>query len=208
MVPKLFECTLSAVALLLLLPLLLILAAAIRLDSPGPVLYRQQRIGRHGDPFWMWKLRTMTADAEHHGPAITRAGDARVTRFGRLLRRYKLDELPQLVHVLRGEMSLIGPRPEVPEYVALYTAGQHEVLEDRPGITGPASIAFADEEQQLARAEDPERLYREVILPEKIRLYRAYRGQRRWSSDLRLLGRTLIASTTWSPGSDQRHSKR
>jgi len=188
---RLFEYALSAVAIVLLLPLFLLLAAAIRLESPGPVFYHQRRVGQHGELFWIWKLRTMAADAEHRGPSITRGGDARITRVGRLLRRYKLDELPQLVNVLRGEMSLIGPRPEVPEYVALYTKDQRRVLEDRPGITDPASVAFADEEQRLAEAEDPERFYREVILPEKLRLYLDYRGRRSWRSDLGLLLRTL-----------------
>ncbi|MCG5532994.1 sugar transferase [Halorhodospira sp. 9621] len=188
---RLFESAISAVAIVLLLPLFLVLAAAIRLDSAGPVLYHQRRVGQHGELFWIWKLRTMTADAEHRGPSITRGGDARITRIGRLLRRYKLDELPQLVNVLRGEMSLIGPRPEVPEYVALYTEDQRRVLEDRPGITDPASVAFADEEQRLAEAEDPEQFYREVILPEKLHLYLAYRGRRSWRSDLGLLLRTL-----------------
>ena len=188
---RLFEYALSAVAIVLLLPLFLLLAAAIRLESPGPVFYHQRRVGQHGELFWIWKLRTMAADAEHRGPSITRGGDARITRVGRLLRRYKLDELPQLVNVLRGEMGLIGPRPEVPEYVALYTEDQRRVLEDRPGITDPASVAFADEEQRLAEAEDPEQFYREVVLPEKLRLYLDYRRRRSWRNDLGLLLSTL-----------------
>jgi lipopolysaccharide/colanic/teichoic acid biosynthesis glycosyltransferase len=194
-VKRAFDVLMSAAALLLLSPLLLGIALAVRLDSPGPALFRQQRIGRNERPFEILKFRTMRGAAPGHaGHEITVAGDARITRVGALLRRSKLDELPQLLNVLRGQMSLVGPRPEVPRYVRLYPDdARAEVLSVRPGITDEAAIEFRDEGELLARAADPERAYVEEILPRKIQLYRRYVRGRTFAGDLGILLRTGAA---------------
>jgi lipopolysaccharide/colanic/teichoic acid biosynthesis glycosyltransferase len=184
----------AALGLLLLSPLLLAVALFIKLDSPGPVFYRQLRVGRHGRMFRIFKFRTMTYTPVAHGPEITVAGDARITRVGAVLRRFKIDELPQLIDVLRGTMSLVGPRPEVPRYVAQYPAESRErVLSVRPGITDLASLRYHDENRLLARASDPEREYVEVILPSKLRYALNYVDNASVASDLRVLGLTLRA---------------
>ena len=146
----------SLAGLILLSPVLAAIAAAIKLDTPGTVFYRQERVGRAGVPFRIWKFRTMVAGAASLGGALTVGDDSRITEVGRLLRRFKLDELPQLANVLAGEMSLVGPRPEVARYVALYTEAQRRVLDLVPGITDPASIAYRDEAALLAQRPDPE----------------------------------------------------
>ncbi len=180
----------SLIALLLLWPLLLALALAVRLDSAGPALFRQERVGLHGRPFRIHKFRTMRAGGAA-GPLVTAGGDARITRVGRVLRRHKLDELPQLWDVLRGAMSLVGPRPEVPHFMALYPdEARRVILSVRPGITDPASIAFRDEEALLAAAPDPERAYVETVMPLKQRPYLDYVRQRSLAGDLRILLRT------------------
>lgn len=186
------DLTLASLGLLVLAPLLVLVALAIRLDSPGPALFRQERVGRHGRPFRIHKFRTMVADAPSQGPPITVGEDARITRVGRWLRARRLDELPQLIDVLVGSMSLVGPRPEVPRYVALYPAALREaVLSVRPGLTDPASLARLDEAEQLARAADPEREYVEVLLPAKLEHAIAYARRATLASDLRVIGRTL-----------------
>ena len=169
-----FDFLASSLGLCLLSPLFLLVAIAIRLESPGPVFFRQDRVGKDGENFLIYKFRSMVANASEIGPLITTAGDARITRVGRFLRRTKLDELPQLLNVWRGEMSLVGPRPEVPTYVALYNERQREVLSVRPGITDPASIAYADEEEILGEASDPARVYVEEVLPRKLELNLQY----------------------------------
>lgn len=186
------DLTLASLGLLVLAPLLVLVALAIKLDSPGPALFRQERVGRHGRPFRIHKFRTMVADAPSQGPAITVGEDARITRVGRWLRARRLDELPQLIDVLVGSMSLVGPRPEVPRYVALYPAALREaVLSVRPGLTDPASLARLDEAEQLARAADPEREYVEVLLPAKLEHAIAYARRATLASDLCVIGRTL-----------------
>lgn len=168
------------------------IALWIRLDSPGPVWFRQERVGRGGRVFRIHKFRTMAADAAQRGPEITIGADPRITRSGAWLRRSKLDELPQLLDVLAGDMSIVGPRPEVPRYVALYPpALREQVLSVRPGITDPVSLRFADEAEQLARAADPEREYREVILPAKLSAAADYARAATLWSDLAIVGRTL-----------------
>lgn len=190
---RLVDVVLAMLGLALLAPLLGIVALAIKADSPGPVFFRQERVGLNGRRFRMFKFRTMTTAA----PAarelqLTVAGDARITRVGAVLRRYKLDELPQLIDVLRGTMSLVGPRPEVPRYVNQYPHLQRErVLSVRPGITDFASLRFRNENQLLAEAADPEREYVEVILPEKLRAAVNYVDHASLSTDLRVLGLTL-----------------
>ncbi len=190
MTKRLFDIVCSATGLLLLSPLLLVVALTVKLDSPGPVFFRQERIGRHGVPFCIHKFRTMHAGAE--GLPLTVGADPRITRSGAFLRRTRLDELPQLIDVLRGTMSLVGPRPEVPRYVAHYPPGLRErALAVRPGITDPASLDFIDEAALLARAADPEREYIEVILPAKLRRAAAYAESATLGSDLVVLWRTV-----------------
>jgi len=189
---RLLDVAASLVGLLLLSPLFVLIAAAIKLDSPGPVFYRQERVGRHGLLFRIFKFRTMAVAPPASGAQITVAGDSRITRVGALLRRTKLDELAQLLDVLRGTMSLVGPRPEVPRYVAMYPAALHDkVLSVRPGITDPASIEYRDESALLGRAADPERLYVEQVMPAKLRLAAQYVDERSLLGDVRLIGATL-----------------
>jgi len=190
MAKRLFDILCAALGLALLAPLLFLLALWVKLDTPGPVFYRQERVGRHGKPFLIHKFRSMRTDAP--GLQITVGADPRITRSGRFLRASKLDELPQLWDVLRGAMSLVGPRPEVPRYVALYPAELRAiVLSVRPGITDPASLQFRHESELLARAADPEREYVEVLMPQKLRLACAYVETASLAQDLRIILRTL-----------------
>ena len=192
MAKRLFDIAVSLLALLLLALPMLALAAWIRLDSPGPVFFRQQRVGRHGVPFAIHKFRTMRADAG--GLPLTVGADARITRAGRWLRRTRLDELPQLLDVLAGHMSLVGPRPEVPRYVALYPpALRDRALAVRPGITDPASLEHLDEAALLAAAADPEREYVERILPRKVAQAAAYAERATLAGDIAVLARTARA---------------
>jgi lipopolysaccharide/colanic/teichoic acid biosynthesis glycosyltransferase len=181
----------SAVGLVLLSPLFALVAVAIAVTSPGPVFFRQARVGLGGEPFRIFKFRSMRVDAEALGGQLTVRGDPRVTRVGAFLRASKIDELPQLINVLVGDMSLVGPRPEVPRYVALYTSDQQRVLEVRPGITDPASICYRDEAAVLARAEDPERAYVEEVLPHKLAINLAYLERRSLASDVGVILATL-----------------
>jgi lipopolysaccharide/colanic/teichoic acid biosynthesis glycosyltransferase len=192
MAKRVFDIVIAGASLLLLSPLLLGIAVWIKLDSRGPVFFRQQRVGRGGALFRIHKFRTMRADAPQLGPQITVGDDVRITRAGRLLRRAKLDELPQLIDVLAGTMSLVGPRPEVPKYVAMYPAAlRDKVLSVRPGITDPVSVRFVDESAMLARAADPEREYVEVVMPQKLAAAVAYAEHATLASDLRVIGQTL-----------------
>ena len=182
----------SLFGLLLLAPLFLLIAVAIKLDSPGPVFFRQERVGRHGRHFRIFKFRTMGAVPMAGAPQLTVAGDLRITRSGAILRRYKLDELAQLIDVARGTMSLVGPRPEVPYYVRHYPdASRERVLSVRPGITDLASLRYRDENSLLALAADPELEYIEVILPSKLRYALDYVDHATLAGDLRVLGLTL-----------------
>jgi lipopolysaccharide/colanic/teichoic acid biosynthesis glycosyltransferase len=194
-----FDVVVCAAGVVLLAPVLLAIAVWIKLDSPGPVLFRQQRVGRHGALFWIHKFRTMGVDAAQRGAPLTVGDDPRITRAGRHLRRTKLDELPQLFDVLAGTMSLVGPRPEVPRYVALYPhALRQKILSVRPGITDLASIEFRDEGALLARSDDPERTYVEQILPAKLDLSARYVDQMSVLGDLRVIGATL--RSLWGHG--------
>ncbi|MGD9585931.1 MAG: sugar transferase [Brachymonas sp.] len=185
-----FDLAASGIGLLLLSPLLLALAVWIRLDSPGPVFFRQERIGLRGRPFRIYKFRSMRVD--HSGPQITVGADDRITRSGHIIRAYKLDELPQLLNVFLGDMSLVGPRPEVPRYVALYPADvRAEVLSVRPGITDLASVQYRSESTLLAQSADPERTYIDTILPAKLALCRQYVRERSLGLDLKIIGMTL-----------------
>ena len=197
MAKRLLDLLGAGLGLLLLAPLLVGIAVWIKLDSRGPVFFRQLRVGRFGAPFRIHKFRTMRADAPALGPQLTVGADPRITRAGGFLRRHKLDELPQLLDVIAGTMSLVGPRPEVPRYVALYPAAlRDKVLSVRPGITDPASIAYRDESALLAAASDPERVYVEQVMPAKLRFAAQYVEQRSLAGDLRLIGATLRALCT------------
>ena len=192
MAKRMLDLALASLALVMSAPLLLAAMAWVRIDSPGPVFFRQERVGRHGRMFRIHKLRTMRVDAPARGPAITAHADDRVTRAGRLLRRYRIDELPQLIDVLRGDMSLVGPRPELPRFVALYPDDlRAKVLAVRPGITDPASLEFVDEGELLDGSSDPERAYVEVILPRKLRRQAEYVERANCRSDLAVMARTL-----------------
>ena len=192
MAKRLLDIFASFAGLLLLAPLFAAIAVWIRLDSSGPVFFRQERVGRGGTLFRIHKFRTMRAAAGANDSGITVGADPRITRVGAFLRRTKLDELPQLIDVLRGDMSLVGPRPEVARYVADYPADvRAKVLSVRPGITYLASVQYRDESALLARAADPEREYREVVLPAKLRLAVEYVDHATLAGDLRLIGLTL-----------------
>src|SRR6516225_4098394 len=186
-----FDLALASLGLLLLSPLLLLAAALIKLDSRGAVFFKQERIGRGFRPFLIYKLRTMVEHAPQLGPDITVGEDPRITRVGRLLRRTKIDEVPQLLNVVKGDMSLVGPRPELPEYVQAFHQQYEEILSVRPGITDLASLKFIDEASLLVGVSDPERLYRECILPKKLALARQYVRERSLKMDGLLLARTI-----------------
>lgn len=191
---RLFDWLGAALGLLLLAPVLLAIALWVKLDSPGPVFYRQERVGRFGKPFRIHKFRTMRHDPQGQGLQITVGGDARITRSGQVLRASKLDELPQLIDVWLGDMSLVGPRPEVPRYVAHYPAHLREkILSVRPGITDLASIEYRDESNVLAQASDPEKAYIEQVLPHKLALAALYVDQASVWQDAKIIVRTLMA---------------
>lgn len=177
----------------LLCPLLMVLGCAVAVTSGFPVLFRQTRVGRHGRDFMLYKLRTMRVRSGTEGGSFEPGSSSRVTAIGRLLRLTKLDELPQLWNVLRGDMSLVGPRPEVRKWVEVYPERWAVVLTVRPGITDPASIAYRDEESLLAASTDPETTYREKVLPRKLTMYEDYVQNRSFGGDLRILLRTLGA---------------
>ena len=191
---RIFDLLSALAGLLLLSPFFLLLAAFIRLDSPGPVFFRQVRVGRGGQPFRIHKFRTMATDASADGLQLTVGSDPRVTRTGRWLRKYKLDELPQLIDVVRGKMSLVGPRPEVPKYVKHYSREQKDiVLSVRPGITDNASIEYRDENNILAESDNPEQDYIEKILPIKLGYYLRYVADRSMTGDVAIILRTFGA---------------
>ncbi len=190
-VKRLFDILASAAALLLLFPLLLLISAAIVFDSGFPVFFAQQRVGRNFRQFRLWKFRSMRSSSS--GPSVTVAGDARITRLGRLLRNSKLDEIPQFWNVLCGQMSLVGPRPEVPEYVEAYRERYQSILAVRPGITDLASICFRNEEAILAKSRNPLRDYRDRILPIKLDLADKYVQSRSIQGDISILIQTVVA---------------
>ena len=190
---RVMDIAISGAALCVLWPVLLLIALAIVIDDPGPVFYRQVRVGRGGKEFRIFKFRTMVVDADKKGLHITVGRDSRITRMGALLRKTKLDELAQLLNVFLGQMSFVGPRPEVPRYVAMYTPYQRQVLLVRPGITDYASIAYRNENDLLAGADDPERMYVEEIMPAKIELNMKYLRRVSPLEDIRLIFATIAA---------------
>lgn len=192
MAKRLFDVLASGLGLVMLSPLLVAIAVAVRLDSPGPALFHQERVGRYGRRFYIHKFRSMVCASSGYGPQITAAGDRRITRVGRWLRRCKLDELPQLLDVLAGHMSLVGPRPEVPQYVDLSNPDQQEILTVRPGITGPTQLRYRDEAALFPPDIDADAFYREHLLPRKILSDLGYvRQQPNWWGDVCLVLRTL-----------------
>lgn len=183
---RLFDLVVTGFLLLLCSPLFLLISLVVRLSSPGPAFFRQTRLGRGGTVFRIFKFRTM-AVASAPGPRITVAGDRRITPVGKFLRRTKLDEMPQLLNVWRGEMSLVGPRPEVPDYRHVYSNGFERILQVRPGITDPVSLELADEENFLRQFADPLQAYEKILLPRKLELSLNYLQHRRLRDDVRLL---------------------
>jgi lipopolysaccharide/colanic/teichoic acid biosynthesis glycosyltransferase len=190
--PRSFEMVCGAAGLLVLSPLFTLLALLILLRDGRPILFSQMRVGQHGRQFRIWKFRTMLAGAT--GRAITAAGDGRVTRTGAWLRKFKLDELPQLFNVLRGDMSVVGPRPEAPEYVNGRSPMWQAVLRVRPGLTDVATLLYRNEEELLGASGDADRFYRETVLPAKLRLNLAYMRTRSFRQDARLIWLTICYS--------------
>jgi lipopolysaccharide/colanic/teichoic acid biosynthesis glycosyltransferase len=188
---RIFDLTAALIGLIVLAPLFLLIALLIKLDSPGAVFHRGLRVGKDGFKFRIYKFRTMVTDAAQRGPGITSSEDARITRMGHRLRRTKLDELPQLINVVKGEMSLVGPRPEDPMYVAYYKAEQRSVLSVIPGITSPASLYYRHEEA-LLRGAEWEKVYVDTILPRKLKIEMDYIRQRSLWSDLKLILHTVL----------------
>lgn len=188
---RLFDIVASGLGLILLSPLFLVLAIWIKADSKGPVFYRQTRVGRYNRDFRIFKFRSMRVGSDK-GSLVTIGGqNERITRAGCFIRKYKLDELPQLINVLIGDMSLVGPRPEVRHYVNYWTPEQMHVLDVRPGITDPASIKYLDENELLEKAENPEKYYIEVIMQEKIKLYLQYVEKQSFLYDIALIFKTF-----------------
>jgi len=190
-VKRVFDFVVSAFGIVVLFPLLILTALLVKLDSPGPVLFKQQRMGTGFRPFWIYKFRTMRKSLEQ-GPNITIGNDPRITGIGRLLRQTKIDELPQLINILRGEMSFVGPRPELPQYVQLYRNEYQQILTVRPGLTDLASLKYRDEAALLANAENPEEEYVKRVLPDKITLARDYIQRASFFFDLRLILKTIL----------------
>ncbi len=188
---RFLDLVVSGAGLVMMSPVLLAAAIAIKLESPGPAFYSGRRVGKDGRPFQIVKLRTMRPGADRQGPAVTAGDDPRITAVGRLLRRTKIDELPQLLNVLKGEMSLVGPRPEHPDYVERYTPEQRRVLSVRPGITGPTALAFVDEEE-LLRGTDAQAVYLDQVMPQKLAVDLEYVDKASLAGDIRLLGRTVL----------------
>ncbi len=201
MLKRLFDILFSSLGLIVMFPILIFSAIATKLDSQGPALYRGKRIGRYGKPFRIYKFRTMVINAEELGGSSTPNDDPRLTRVGKFIRKYKIDELPQLINVLKGEMSFVGPRPQVPEDVALYTKEEKSILSVRPGITDWASIKYHNEGEILRGSPDPDQAYIEKIRPGKIKLELEYVRYCSFWVDLRILAKTtktLFLDKIWT----------
>ncbi|MGA7784040.1 MAG: sugar transferase [Candidatus Acidiferrales bacterium] len=206
---RLFDITAAGAGLIILSPLFVVVVICIKQDSRGPAFYRGLRAGLHGKPFRIFKFRTMQRDADKGGPSSTPADDPRVTRIGRVLRKYKIDELPQLLNVIRGEMSLVGPRPQVLWATHLYSEEEREILSVLPGITDLASLRFADEGEILRGSSDPDGDYLEKIHPEKKKLELLYVRTRSFELDCKLLARTLftvVLGKTYADRISKEHS--
>ena len=189
---RLLDLCVSGFGLLLLTPFFILISILIKLDSPGPIFFRQSRVGAAFTPFRIFKFRTMVNDAEKHGAQVSTGDDPRITRVGWFLRKYKIDELPQLINVILGDMSLVGPRPEVPKYVEAFRKDYEEILTVKPGITDFASLEFKDENELLKATENPEEKYLAEILPAKIKYYRKYLQEQGLVTDIKLILKTLL----------------
>lgn len=187
-----FDFIVSLIGIIILSPIFIIVSIAIKLDSKGSILFLQKRVGRFGKEFSIYKFRTMVVDAEKLGKQITVGKDNRITKVGAFLRKFKIDELPQLFNVLKGDMSLVGPRPEVPKYVALYNEEQKKVLEVRPGITDIASLRYKDENDILGKVDNPEEYYINVIMKDKLSLNLEYIERGNIFFDIYLIIKTII----------------
>ncbi len=190
-IPRGLEITVAACGLAICSPLIAIAAVLIKITSAGPVLFRQKRVGRFGEEFTLFKLRTMSI--KESGPLVTGAGDSRVTLIGKILRKSKIDELPELWNVFIGDMSLVGPRPEVPELVNLNDPQWQQILQSRPGITDPVTLRLRNEENLLANIGNKEKFYRDVLQPYKLRGYCLYLKDRNWKTDVKIIALTLKA---------------
>src|SRR5262244_1886989 len=188
---RLLDIVVSLIGLICLFPLLLLVAILVKLDSPGPIFFKQERIGMRFRPFQILKFRTMVQDSSTRGKSITVGNDPRITRVGWFLRKTKIDELPQLINVLRGEMTFVGPRPEVPQYVEMFRKDYEDILKIRPGITDLASIKYRDEAALLGQSENPEEEYIRRVLPDKIKLEKEYIRCSSFMLDLKLIFKTL-----------------
>ncbi|ASW43547.1 sugar transferase [Clostridium isatidis] len=191
-IKRIFDFVVSLIGIIIISPILIIVAICIKADSKGNILFLQKRIGKDGKPFNIYKFRTMVSNAEKLGAQITVGKDSRITRVGAFLRKYKIDELPQLFNVLKGDMSLVGPRPEVPKYVELYTEEEKKVLEVRPGITDLASIRYSDENDILGKVENPEEYYINVIMKDKLKLNLEYIEKSNIFFDIYLIIKTIL----------------
>lgn len=191
-IKRLFDIVASGIGIIVLSPLLLIIALRIKTGSDGPVFFKQIRVGKDGKEFEILKFRTMVVNAEKLGRQITVGADNRITKVGGFLRKYKLDELPQLFNVFKGDMSLVGPRPEVPRYVAMYTEEQRKVLSVKPGITDLASIRYRDENELLGKAENPDEFYINTIMPDKLALNMEYIKKSNVFYDIYIIIETII----------------
>jgi lipopolysaccharide/colanic/teichoic acid biosynthesis glycosyltransferase len=191
MLKRLFDILLAVIGIVILLPLLIVIALLITIDSKGGIFYIQQRIGKNGKPFGLYKFRTMHTDADKKGLLTVGGRDPRITKTGYWLRKYKLDELPQLFNVLKGDMSIVGPRPEVKKYTDLYNDEQRKVLSVKPGITDYASIEYVDENELLAKAENPEETYVNIIMPHKLELNKKYIENNNLITDIKIILLTI-----------------
>lgn len=191
-VKRIFDLICSTLGLIVLSPVLIVIAIKIKLGSDGPVFFKQIRVGENNREFEILKFRTMVVDAEKLGRQITVGNDSRITKIGGFLRKYKLDELPQLINVFKGDMSLVGPRPEVPRYVKLYNEEQRKVLEVKPGITDLASIRYRDENELLGKAENPDEFYINTIMPDKLALNLEYINKNNVFIDIYIIIKTII----------------
>ncbi len=202
-----FDVATAVIGLLMLAPLLGVIGLLVRLDSPGPALFRQTRVGRFGRPFRIFKFRTMQVALEPQGPLVTGGADRRITRLGRWLRRLKFDELPQLLNVINGDMSLVGPRPEVERFVACWPDDLRPlILSVRPGITDPASLEYFEEATLLERSLDVEKAYVDEVLPRKVAIYARYVRTRSFRGDLRVVVRTLFRIAGAHPSAHETRS--
>ncbi|HJV17820.1 MAG TPA: sugar transferase [Bacillales bacterium] len=191
-IKRLFDIVMSLIGIIILSPIFILISLLIKLDSKGPVMFKQIRVGRGERNFKILKFRTMVTDAEKKGKQITVGRDSRITRVGHFLRKSKLDEIPQLINVLKGDMSLVGPRPEVPKYTQYYNSNQRRIFEIRPGITDLASIKYRDENEILAQSDRPEETYIEEIMVDKLKLNLQYLSERSLLTDIKIIFMTLL----------------